>query len=444
MSSYITKKTPGDTAWFVDARFGMFIHWGLYSMAARHEWIKLVEEIPDEKYDKYFKYFNPDLYDPKEWAKYAKRAGMKYVVFTTKHHEGFCMWDTAYTDYKCTNTLAKRDLLKEFVDAFRAEGIRIGFYYSLLDWHHPDFTLDAIHPMRRCENPKKVNESRDMNKYVEYMKNQLTELMTNYGDIDILWFDFSYKKSDNQIPYYTGEQWYDGKGADDWKSEEIIKLVRSFQPNIIINNRAGIDQDLWTPEQYLPDNWVTHPQTGEKVVWECCQTFSGSWGYFRDEMSWKTPDMLIAELVRTVSQGGNLIMNVGPTSRGNFDDRAVKSLDVYAQWMKLNSKSIYGCTKAEPEWHTPTGCALTQSADGKRLYIHLIEYPLGSLVFKGMSEKVSYAQFLHDGSEILIQNVVKSQAGDVTRSSGEGDLVIKIPALRPSVTVPVIELFLNA
>lgn len=442
MSTYITKKTPGDTAWFTKDRFGMFIHWGLYSMPARHEWIKLFEEISEEHYDQYFKYFDPDLYDPREWARMAKAAGMKYVVFTAKHHEGFCMWDTAYTDYKCTNTPAGRDLLREFVDAFRAEGIRIGLYYSLLDWHHPQYVLDALHPRRR-ENPVEANRSRDMGKYVEYMKNQLTELMTNYGTIDILWADFSWTDDANDIPFYDGEIWYKGKLAEDWKSEELISLVRSYNPNIIINNRLGVDQDIWTPEQYVPTDWVKHPETGEYVVWESCQTFSGSWGYFRDEMSWKSPETLINILVKNVAQGGNLIMNVGPTARGEFDRRAKAALDVYAEWMRYHKRSIYNCTKAEPEWIAPDGCALTQSNDGKRVYVHLLEYPVGTVVIKGVYEKVDYAQFLHDGSEIFFSKKQASRAGDMTVKTGIGDLVIEIPRLQPDVTVPVIELILK-
>ena len=194
MSSYVTKKTPGNTAWFTHDRFGMFIHWGLYSMPARHEWVKTRERTPEEVYDRYFQYFDPDLYDPKEWARQAKAAGMRYAVFTTKHHEGFCMFDSQYTDYKCTNTPAGRDLTREFVDAFRAEGIHIGFYYSLIDWHHPDFTIDVNHPRRDDPDAKEQNEGRDMHRYAEYMRNQIRELLTNYGKIDILWLDFSYSQ----------------------------------------------------------------------------------------------------------------------------------------------------------------------------------------------------------------------------------------------------------
>ena len=211
MSSYVTKKTPGDTAWFTHDRFGMFIHWGLYSMPARHEWIKTRERIPEEKYDKYFKYFNPDLFDAREWARQAKAAGMKYAVLTTKHHEGFCLFDSKYTDYKSTNTPCGKDIVREYVDAFRAEGLKIGFYYSLIDWHHPDFTVDMIHPRRDDPDAQKLNEGRDMHRYAEYMRNQVTELLTNYGKIDILWFDFSYSGHDKP----AGLEWTQGKGKDD-------------------------------------------------------------------------------------------------------------------------------------------------------------------------------------------------------------------------------------
>ena len=436
MSSYVTRKTPGDTSWFTHDRFGMFIHWGLYSMPARHEWVKTKEAISEEKYDKYFKYFDPDMYDPKEWARQAKDAGMKYVVLTTKHHEGFCMFDSKYTDYKCTNTKTGRDLVREYVDAFRSEGLHIGFYYSLLDWHHPDFTIDHIHPRKNEPNAQELNEGRDMHKYAEYMRNQVSELLTNYGKIDILWFDFSYKKN----PDFP--DWMQGKGKDDWEAEELIKTARSLQPHIIIDNRTEIEQDLWTPEQYQPLSWVKHKETGELVTWEACQTFSGSWGYYRDEMTWKSPEMLIQMLVNTVSCGGNLLMNVGPTSRGYFDYRAENALKVYGDWMKYNSRSIYGCTMAEPEFKAPNGCRLTQSEDGSRLYIHLFDYPYKFLELDGFAGKVDYAQFLHDGSELLYTEGKVDHFSEST-SENAGLLVITLPEVKPNVVVPVIELFLK-
>ena len=438
MSSYVTRKTPGDTAWFTKDRFGMFIHWGLYAMPARHEWIKNMECIPEEHYDKYFKYFNPDLYDAREWARQVKAAGMKYAVLTTKHHEGFCMFDSQYTDYKCTNTPAGRDLVREYVDAFRAEGLHVGFYYSLIDWHHPDFPIDMLHPRRNDPDAFEQNKGRDVHKYAEYMRNQVRELLTNYGKIDILWFDFSYP--DN---HGTGDKaWMKGKGKDDWEAEELLKLARSLQPGIIIDNRTEIEQDLWTPEQYQPTEWVRHKESGELVTWEACQTFSGSWGYFRDEQTWKSPEMLIRMLVNTVALGGNLLMNVGPTSRGYIDYRAEAALKVYGDWMKYNGRSIYNCTMAEPEFVAPADCRFTQSVDGKRLYLHLFAYPFAHLVLRGLAGKVEYAQFLHDGSEVLF-NDGEIRHFSESRSDYDDQLVLYLPAVKPNSIVPVIELFLK-
>ena len=186
-------------AWWREARFGMFIHWGLYALPARHEWVRTRERIPEAQYQKYFEHFNPDLYNPRDWARMAKQAGMKYVVLTAKHHEGFCLFDSQFTDYKSTNTPCGRDLFKEYVEAFRAEGLKVGFYYSLIDWHHPDYTVDRIHPLRPLdkkdftdENFAQLNAGRDMAKYRQYMKNQVCELLSNYGEISIVWFDYSF------------------------------------------------------------------------------------------------------------------------------------------------------------------------------------------------------------------------------------------------------------
>lgn len=415
--NYEVRKTPGNTEWFVHDRFGMFIHWGLYALPARHEWIKNIEKITEEKYQKYFEYFDPDMYDPREWARAAKKAGMKYAVLTTKHHEGFCLFDSAYTDYKATNTKAGRDLVREYVDAFREEGLKVGFYYSLIDWHHPDFPIDPLHPRRDDDNIDELNKGRDIRRYAEYMRNQVTELLTNYGKIDILWFDFSYSNSE-----YRGMK---GKGKLDWEAEELIATARRLQPEIIIDNRTEIEQDLWTPEQYQPTDWI-RDDDGNRVVWEACQTFSGSWGYHRDESTWKTPEMLIRMLVNTVSCGGNLLMNVGPTARGYFDDRAVNALDAIGSWMKYNSRSIYGCTQSE--FKAPADVRYTQKEG--RLYVHIYAYPYRHLRLPGLADKVDYAQFLHDNSEIFFEEK-------------DGDIVLELPYVKPNQIVPVVELMLK-
>jgi alpha-L-fucosidase len=408
--------------WWTNDRFGMFIHWGLYALPARHEWVKHNERILDEDYQKYFDNFNPDLFNPTEWAKKAKEAGMKYAVLTTKHHEGFCLWDSKYTDYKATNTPCGKDLVKLFVDAFRAEGIRIGFYYSLIDWHHPHFPYDHLHPTKRnnAEKAAKTNATRDIKIYQQYMKDQLTEILSNYGPIDELFLDFS----------YPGE---DGKGHKDWDSENLIKLIRSLQPQIIIDDRADLKNTEWgwdyvTPEQTMPKEWPI--ENGKRVPWETCQTFSGSWGYHRDEHSWKSVHQLVSMLIEVVSKGGNLLLNVGPTARGVFDDRANNRLEGIAQWMKLHSRSIYGCTQAPDEYKVPNNCFLTYNPKAKRLYVHILEWPFGSLYLPGYGGKIKYAQLLNDASEIRY-------------GTKDNDVTLSLPVGRPDVEIPVIELILE-
>ncbi len=437
MSNYKIKKTDGDTSWLLKDRFGMFIHFGLYSMPSRHEWVKSVEQISEEHYDKYFKYFNPDMLNMREWARKAKEAGMKYAVLTTKHHEGFCMFDSKYTDYKVTNTPAKRDIVKEYVEAFRAEGLKVGLYYSLIDWHHPDYQIDIFHPRRNIKDGEELNKTRSMERYKEYLHNQVRELLTNYGKIDIIWFDFTYPTMDsirneyNQFAIKDYKEWMPWTTKETWDAEGLIKMIREINPDIIINNRTGLPGDTQTPEQTHTPDWPADKETGEKIVWEACQTFSGSWGYYRDEMSWKSPEMLIRILVSCASRGGNLLMNVGPTSRGYFESRADKALEVYANWMKFNSRSIYNCTMAEPCFKAPVGTLLTQSEDEKRLYIHLIDYPYSELVMEDIAEKIDYSQFLHDGSEIRY------------RENNDGSVNFIIPGIRPDMINPVIEVFLK-
>ncbi len=419
--------------WWIDARFGMFIHWGLYAQAARHEWVKNRERITTEEYQKYFDIFNPDLFNPTDWAKKAKAAGMKYAVITSKHHEGFDMFDSKYTDYKVTNTPYGKDILKEWVDAFRAEGLKIGFYYSLIDWHHPDYTIDRVHPQRANtkEEYDALNKGKDMEVYREYLKNQVREILTNYGKVDILWLDFS----------FPGEF---GKGRDDWGSVELIKMVRELQPGILIDDRADL-QDYWggwdfmTPEQYKVDKW---PEVdGKKVPWETCQTFSGSWGYYRDEYTWKDNKQLLGLLIESVSKGGNLLLNVGPTARGVFDERADMALKGMGDWMKYNSRSIYECTQAPDDFNVPANSLLTYNPKTRRLYIHLLDYPLQTLKLPGYKGKVKYAQFLHDASEIKFSEPRQhNRGGD---EQGTGDLELSLPVAKPDFEIPVIELFLN-
>ena len=412
--------------WWTNSRFGMFIHWGLYALPARHEWVKQHERLTNEQYQEYFDNFNPDLYNPKEWAKMAKAAGMKYAVLTSKHHEGFCLFDSKYTDYKSTNTPIKKDLIKEWLAAFRAEGIKVGFYYSLIDWHHPDFTIDGTHPQRLKENSDtgyaRLNKGKDWNKYKTYLHNQVRELLTNYGKIDIMWLDFS----------YPGKY---GKGKSDWGSVELLKMIRKLQPGIIVDDRLDLNEytdgaDFRSPEQVTPSQLK---KTTDAMPFETCQTFSGSWGYYRDEHSWKTNHQLLTLLITSVSKNGNLILNVGPTARGDFDYRAQLALDSLSIWMKYNNRSVYGCKDAPESFNVPENTLLTYNPKTKRLYIHLMEYPAtNSLMLVGYKNKMKYAQFLHDASEIKIK-----------KSDSDNDIVLQLPEQKPNMEIPVIELILE-
>ena len=420
--------------WWKDDRFGMFIHWGLYAMPARHEWVKRYERLTNEDYEKYFELFDPDLFEPANWAKMAKDAGMKYAVITSKHHEGFCMFDSEHTDYKATNTPADRDLIIEWVDAFRAEGLKIGFYYSLLDWHHHDYTIDRNHPLSASsdEEYEAMNKGKDMDVYRKYIKDQVREILTNYGTIDIIWLDYSFPSGKH------------GKGRTDWDSENLLKMVRELQPGIIVNDRLDLldvegGWDFTTPEQYKVSKWPE--KNGVRVPWETCQTFSGSWGYHRDESTWKDTKQLLVLLIETVSKGGNLLLNVGPTARGTIDERAQGKLKEMGAWMTYNNKAIYGCTQAPDEFNAPDNSLLTFNPVTNRLYVHLLDYPMKWFTLSGYGGKVKYAQFLHDGSEIKFgkprHNVTHQE------SLAEEDIILILPMVKPGVEIPVIELILE-
>ncbi|MCE9615451.1 MAG: alpha-L-fucosidase [Lentisphaerae bacterium] len=425
-----SRKAPygrGDTSWFRDARFGMFIHWGTYSLAARHEWVRSKEQIPQEEYQKYFDHFYPDLYNPKDWARMAREAGMRYFVITTKHHEGFCLWDSKHTGYKATKTPWGKDLLKPMVKAFRDEGIRVGFYYSLLDWHHPGYPVDCHHPQRNDAAFREREARRDVRTYAAYMRHQVTELLTQFGEVDVLWFDFSFPGKD-------------GKDHTHWESEKLIKLVRKLQPDVVVDNRLDLpgSGDIVTPEQVQPR---TRPHEAiDGIAWEACQTFSGSWGYYRDEHTWRGTDELIRTLVDCVSKDGNLLLNVGPTARGEFDHRARERLAGMGEWMKRHSRAVYGCGPAPAGIVPPQDARLTYNPKTNRLYVHLFAWPFKHVHLDGLAGKVAYAQLLHDASEV---DMKLEQWYIDQYNPGKSTLTLTLPQMQPPVPVPVIELFLK-
>jgi alpha-L-fucosidase len=419
-------RTGRRLAWMREARLGMFIHWGLYCLSARHEWVRQRERLSDDDYRRYFDHFDPHLFDPEQWATLAARAGMKYVVVTTKHHEGFCLWDSALTDYKAPNTPAGRDLLGPIVDAFRAHGLRIGFYHSLLDWHHPDFPIDGLHPQRDDQRAIEAASGGDLARYTEYLHGQVEEVLSGYGAIDYLFFDFSYP-----------DRVWGGKGREAWASEELLAKVRQLQPNIVVNERLDINGDVVTPEQYQPQR----DMGSADHLWEACQTLNGSWGYDRDNLDWKSPDLIVKMLVDGVSKDGNLLLNVGPTARGQLEPKAIRIFEAVGDWMSLHGRSIYGAGPSR--FQAPPDCRYTQRGD--RLYLHVLSWPFRHLHLAELGTRIDYAQLLNDGAEISIEVMDPKRRALTTTPGGVGDtvLTLTLPVQRPEVMVPLIELFLR-
>lgn len=397
-------KSSNRTDWFTDSRFGMFIHWGLYAIPARGEWVRSQEKTSIEEYQKYFDEFNPVSYDPAKWAKAAKNAGMKYAVMTAKHHDGFCLFDTRLTDYKSTNTPCGRDLIKEYIEAFRSEGISIGLYYSLLDWHHEDYPAygDRQHPMR--ENTDYKEKQHNFSNYTSYMYEQVKELLTNYGKIDILWFDFSYEDM-------RGEK---------WEATKLVQMIRSIQPEILIDNRLGGNikseapeiyaGDFASPEQIIPPRGIVN-EAGKPIPWEACITLNNHWGYCFSDKDYKSSKQVIRALVECVSKNGNLLLNVGPNAKGEIPEESLVILEEVGKWMKQNGDSIYGCGLSQlpkPEWGRYT-------QKGRKLYAHIYDRGIGPVNFNGLNNKIEYARLLSDGSEIAV--LKPWNAGDFTEDA---------------------------
>lgn len=384
--------------WFVNDRFGMFIHWGLYAIPARGEWVRSAERLSVEDYQQYFDEFDPVDFDPQSWAKTAKAAGVKYAVLTAKHHDGFCLFDSKLTDYKSTNTRSKRDLVREYVEAFRAQGIKVGLYYSLLDWHHEDYPHygDRQHPMRDNEAYKDVKHNFD--NYLTYMHGQIEELCTNYGKIDLFWFDFS----------------YDNLKGEAWKATELVRMIRKHQPHALIDNRleasgSGFGSlltahpteysgDFVSPEQIIPPHSIVD-ELGNKAVWEACVTMNNHWGYCEGDKYFKSADMIIKKLIECVSKGGNLLVNVGPDAKGNIPKESIDILSKVGEWMHKNGESVYGCNGSsieKPEYGRIT-------AKGNKLYYHVMESLIGHVPLIGIrAEQVKKIRLLSTGSELKI------------------------------------------
>jgi alpha-L-fucosidase len=356
--------------WWREARFGMFIHWGLYAIPAGEwggktgygEWIRTSAEIPLAVYDTFPKHFNPVKFDADAWVKMAKDAGMKYIVITSKHHDGFCMFNTQQTDFDIMSTPYGRDVMKDMSAACKKYGLRFCFYYSIMDWHHPDYL-----PRRDWEKDRSTKGA-DFDRYLKYMKAELKELTSNYGDIGVLWFDGEWEGT-----------WNDKYG------KEIYQYVRGLQPSIIINNRVGAGRmdmeggtkegffggDFGTPEQEIPATGL--PGTD----WETCMTMNDHWGYNSHDKNFKSSSELIRMLTDIASKGGNYLLNVGPTAEGTFPQESIDRLAAIGKWMAVNGEAIYG-TQASPFVNLPWGrCTRKDTKDGVTLYLHVFDWPAG-------------------------------------------------------------------
>jgi alpha-L-fucosidase len=372
----------GRLDWFREARFGMFIHWGLYAIPAgtweessgHGEWIMHTAQIPLEDYETLVSRFNPVRFDAEEWAGFARDAGMRYVVLTSKHHDGFCLWDSALTDYDIMATPFGRDVVRELGDACRRAGIRFCVYHSIMDWHHPDYL-----PRRGWET--RSAEGADYDRYVHHLKGQLRELVEDRGPMGILWFDGEWE-----------DTWTHDRGVD------LYDYVRSLQPDIIINNRvdkgragmAGLTRsaefagDYGTPEQEVPSRGIPG------VDWESCITMNNTWGYSAGDRNWKSTAQLVQTLVETASKGGNLLLNVGPKPDGRFPQASVDRLRAMGQWLAVNGESIYG-TRATPFDRLAWPCTRREG----RLYVHVFEWPDDLLLrLPGLRNPVHRVRFL--------------------------------------------------
>jgi alpha-L-fucosidase len=342
-------------AWFRAARFGMFIHWGLYAQLGRHEWVMQREQIPIPEYEKLAQTWHPKPGCAKDWARLAKAAGMRYMVLTSKHCEGFSLWDSRINPYNAVRTGPGRDLVAEYVEAARSAGLKVGLYYSFMDWHHPDGA--------RC-----YHDAAARRRLLDYTHGLVHELCANYGRIDVLWYDAGW-------PLMT---------AEGWEADKLNAMVRRLQPDIVINNRSGLPEDFGTPEQHL---------TPEKDrMWEACMTFNHSWGYFPSDTNYKDAPTVLGMLRQVAAYGGNLLLNVGPAPDGGIPQPCVQVLGQVGEWLGQYGASIYDATDyMRQEWQV-TGAFTVK---GNTAYYHVRYWPGTELAIGGLQMKVRAARLMN-------------------------------------------------
>jgi alpha-L-fucosidase len=395
--------------WFNQARFGMFIHWGLYSLLGQGEWTMKTERIPPDEYAKLADQFKPAKFDADRWASLAKEAGMKYMVLTTRHHDGFCLFDSKVSDFTSVKTAAKKDFVAEYVKSCRKAGLKVGLYYYLLDWRFPGYF-----------NLKKYPES--FKAMVKQLHGQVRELMTNYGKIDYLFYDGEWIPN---VPPPRGTEKNPGI-AKLWRSKELNRMVRSLQPEIIINNRSGLDEDMDSPEQT-----VGASKPGR--VCESCMTMGDfcGWGYIAHNPNFKTTTQLIQYLVTAASGGGNYILNIGPKPDGTVREEEVMRLEEIGKWMRVNDESIYGSERLPVGWGGGWGCGMlgTATARGNNAYLHIFRWPGETASIPGIKNKVLSATILATGQKAKIEQTKDARlflTGLPKEPPDQNDTVIKL------------------
>ena len=346
--------------WWHEARFGMFIHWGVYSTIGRHEWVMENEGIPVPEYEQYAKNFKPQPNAARAWAKLARETGQKYMVMTTKHHEGFCLFDSKLTDYCATKQGPGRDLVAEYVEAARAEGRRVGFYYSLMDWHHPDGAQCFVN-----EDARK--------RFIAYIHGQIRELLTNYGKIDVLWYDVAWPLD-----------------AAGWESDKMNAMVFSLQPDIIVNNRNLLEGDFATPEQQI---------IAQRGSWEACMTLNQSWGYQHADDDWKSAKTVVRNLITCSRDRGNYLLNIGPRGDGSIPEESARIFATVGKWMERNGDSIYNTDSCQPR---RSSLALF-TRKGNTLYMHVHFWPGSTVALGGLMNQVKSAKLLSSGQSVKFE-----------------------------------------
>lgn len=378
-------------AWFDQARYGLFLHWGLYSLLGRGEWVRNREQVPESDYVKLVDAFDAKDFKPREWAAFATDCGMRYSVLTTKHHDGFCLWNSDTCQFNSVNSAARRDLVEEFVTAFRDEGLRVGLYYSLGDWHHPDWAK-AAHGDEMAEG-----------RFVSYTHQLVEELVTQYGRIDIMWYDLPQALT-----------------ADQWRAEELNAMVRHHQPHILINNRSMLPEDFSISEQHL------HP-TPPGRKWEGCMTLNESWAYVEGDNDFKSPRAVARTLAKVASTGGNLLLNVGPTGSGALPPESRVILEQVGRWLHRNGEAVYAISSDRLPFNL-WGSTLVV---GSTLYLFLERYFGSKLTIGGLTNRIVAAKILGFDAKLSWE-----RKGDQTTISG-------LPAEAPDPILTVLKIELD-